>query len=305
LALERIVTRMSGNEERARGIAARAKGRATLFEVLRDRESALRGTKHPPRRSEEPEPQVAAPPVDAAPLPKRVAEPPREAEPLSPAVAQGDGGASAPPLIELDDDRIRVSLTSVGCAFVVFVFAMSVFAGFKVGWHRGHDAGAVDGYELGRASYVAEVHGDIELARSERPATDVIGSLLEQAPAGGAPADAVGATGGSATAAEPPGGWIRDYTYIVVQEFLSGNESDAENARRHLAEFGIDAAITETDRGTTQLITTQGYNRNDPTQRQLADQMLSRIHELGAEYYASGGGYKLEGYFKTLKGDAW
>jgi len=57
--------------------------------------------------------------------------------------------------------------------------------------------------------------------------------------------------------------------------------------------------------GATQLITTQGYNRRDPTQHQMADQLLEKTRTLGAQYYAAGGGYKLEGYFKSLKSDTW
>lgn len=297
---------MSGNEERARGIGAKSKGRATLFEVLRGDEPSLRGEKHRSREAE-PRPREAAEIEDSTPPPPqrpvvRAAQP----EFPRPAPAETDEGGAAPPLVELDDDRIRVSLTSVGCAFVVFVFAMSIFAGFKVGWHRGHTAGAAEGYEQGRASYVAEVNNDIDLARSEPAETDVVGNLLERSPSAAEPKSAVTtpperrANNAGATNA-----WIPDYTYIVVQEFLSGRESDAQSAQAYLAEAGIDTALITTARGTTQLITTQGFNRNDPTQRQLADQLLSRVHETGADYYASGGGYKLEGYFKTLKGDSW
>jgi len=57
--------------------------------------------------------------------------------------------------------------------------------------------------------------------------------------------------------------------------------------------------------GAIQLITKQGYNQKDSTQRQLAENLLEREHRIGREYFASGGGYRLEGYFKTLKGVTW
>jgi len=91
----------------------------------------------------------------------------------------------------------------------------------------------------------------------------------------------------------------------VAQGFAAGREADAEEARVFLAANGVDAAVVPLDSGGTRLITTQGFNRNDPTQRTLADQLIDRIRALGAEYYRSGGGYKLEGYFATLKGDRW
>ena len=57
--------------------------------------------------------------------------------------------------------------------------------------------------------------------------------------------------------------------------------------------------------GSTQLITTQGFNRKDPAQKQMASAALEELHKIGKRFYAQGGGYKLEGYFKTLKGDGW
>ncbi len=32
---------------------------------------------------------------------------------------------------------------------------------------------------------------------------------------------------------------------------------------------------------------------------------LEEVHKIGKRFYAQGGGYKLKGYFKTLKGDGW
>ncbi|MCH8146823.1 MAG: hypothetical protein IH987_02380 [Planctomycetes bacterium] len=58
-------------------------------------------------------------------------------------------------------------------------------------------------------------------------------------------------------------------------------------------------------RGSIQLITTQGFNRRDPAQKQMAAAALEEVHKIGKLFYAQGGGYKLKGYFKTLKGDAW
>ena len=58
-------------------------------------------------------------------------------------------------------------------------------------------------------------------------------------------------------------------------------------------------------RGSIQLITTQGFNRRDAAQKQMAAAALEEVHKIGKRFYAQGGGYKLKGYFKTLKGDAW
>jgi hypothetical protein len=37
----------------------------------------------------------------------------------------------------------------------------------------------------------------------------------------------------------------------------------------------------------------------------MAEELLKKLHAVGSKYYAGGGGYKLEGYFKTLKSDRW
>jgi hypothetical protein len=295
---------MSGNEERSRGIAAKSKHRNTLFDVLSEEQAAHTGLKKPRWMDEVAEPPRAprpeAPPAAPAPTPIVVDPAPPRPEPAAFRTEADDG--AAPPWIELADDRLRLSLTSVGCAVVVFVFALAVFAGYRFGQRRGLDAGLEAGYEHGRTSYTAEVNNEIELARSQPPTSEAVASLLDR-PAGAA-AD-TGGDGAGQGSRRPATGWIRDYTYIVVQEFLPGNEPHAVRAQAFLAERGVDTIVVTTARGSTQLVTTRGFNRDDSTQRQLADQLLAGVHRAGADYYTGGGGYKLEGYFRKLTTDSW
>lgn len=209
-------------------------------------------------------------------------------------------GRSREPLVELDGDRIRFSFTSVTAAAAVFVLMGLLASVYWWGRSSGWQSGARRGFEEGQAAYSAAAISDIEAARRQPPATHVIGSLLEEQP--GIANNRPDGTMGNASA---PSRWVRDHTYVVVQEFVAGREEDARAARAYLAREGIETEIVAQPSGAMQLISAKGFNRSDPTQRQLADQLIRRVHELGAAYWASGGGYKLEGYFKTLKNDSW
>ena len=91
----------------------------------------------------------------------------------------------------------------------------------------------------------------------------------------------------------------------MAQEFARPGIGDIAKAQAFLAEHGIETAPVQYESGSVQLITTQGYNHQDPTQKLMANELLKKLHAVRAKYYAGGGGYKLEGYFKTLKRDSW
>jgi hypothetical protein len=215
----------------------------------------------------------------------------------------GGLGASSEPIARLDGDRVRFSLTSVSAAVLVFVLLVVVFGSFEIGRRFGDRRGFQRGHIAGRASYSADALSEIEAARRQPPATQLLAPLRVDAESDPTARDA--APGDSGT--PPPEGptWVRDYTYIVVQEFSAGRQQDARQAQAFMAEHGIGTEMVKYPSGAIQLITTQGYNRQDPTQRRLADQFLEKVHMLGAQYFAAGGGYRLEGYFKSLKGDTW
>jgi len=221
-------------------------------------------------------------------------------------------------IVELDGSRLRLNLTPVTAAVAVFLVCLVGMAGFVIGERRGDKAGFVRGYGSARESLAAGAGDAVETARNQPPATQLVTSLLEDSPDRVVPkgrmgeASAVrltpaGNLGGSAATvgAVPATGWVRDFTYIVAQEFTSGREEDARRARAFLGERGIAADIVRLDGGAIQLITLQGYNHKDPAQKKLADELLKKQRAAGAEYFASGGGYKLEGYYRTLKRDQW
>jgi hypothetical protein len=213
-------------------------------------------------------------------------------------IEPGPAGLSA---FAVQGERLYLSLTSVSAAGVAFVLLAVVALGIGLGFRQGRARGLVEGFAAGRASYLADTTSEIEAARQQSPATYLVGGLLDVAqPVGGSDARAQqpGETGG-----DRADRWIDGYTYVVAQEFSSKNAADVEQARRFLADHGVETLAQPLASGGVRLITTQGFDRKDPAQRKLADQLLEKVRAIGAQYFASGGRYKLEGYFKTLAGD--
>ena len=202
------------------------------------------------------------------------------------------------PLLTFVDGKIRLSLTSTLAAIAVFVGMTTLLIAFEIGTRRGF----ADGAKAGRASYVAEAASEIDLAREQVPATHIVAGLLDDLVVT-EPATLVAGKTDSATDAKTS--WIRDYTYIVAQEFSAGQPESAREARAFLAKYGVETAMVIQPSGSIQLITTQGFNRRDPEQKQKAAAALEEVNKIGEWFYAQGGGYKLKGYFKTLKGDSW
>ena len=228
---------------------------------------------------------------------------PDRAEPDSvvgaPQTASDDLAGGTPPAVELDDERIRFSLTSFSAAVVVFVVLVGALGAFELGRNLGGKAGFRRGVEAGRASYEAKAHDDIEAARRAPANTALVEDLLIESskPAAG---EAVTTALDANRAA-----WIPGHTYIVVQEFAAGHEADVDRTKAFLAERGVETERIALAGGSVQLVTTQGYNRSDPTQSMIADHLLHKVKSIGKSYFADRGGYRLEGYFKTLKSDSW
>ena len=206
------------------------------------------------------------------------------------------------PFVELDGNRVRLSFTSVTAAVALFAGLVVVLGAFELGRSSGDEDGFRQGYAAGRESYATAAMSEIEAARSQPPAASLLSGLLEEPQDNEAPAD-TGTDEVSAESTQPR--WIRGYTYIVAQEFSPGSLGGARQAQEFLARHGVATELVRYPSGVIQLLTTQGYNHKDPAQRQMANELLKKVHTIGAEYFAAGGGYKLEGYFKTLKNDTW
>ncbi len=228
--------------------------------------------------------------------------------------------ASAPPSVEtarnvdlrggrawqVDGRRVHISLTSASSALVLFVIVLLVTAAAVSGRRSGLKEGHRVGYEAGRAAFAAELDDEIDGVRRQPPQPELIAALTESEQRRSIPA----AGPESASAVPSQGsresrGWVPGHTYVVVQEFLPSAAADATPAREFLAQHGISTTPVRYRSGAIQLITDQGYNHRDPGQKRLAEQLLDKVRAVGAKYFASGGGYKLEGYFRTLKAEGW
>ena len=240
--------------------------------------------------------------------------------PLQPDPARGSA-------VELEGERIRLTLTSWTAAIVAFVGIVMIVGAFEIGRRFGDGSGFDRGHTAGRNAYLADALDEIETARQQPPSTDLISSLLQvpeaepervatrsEHPAETTAARTESSRAKGATrpktvprqrAVKSRSNWIRDYTYIVAQEFSAGRDEDARRAQDFLGDNGVRTELVQYPSGSIQLITLQGYNRNDSTQKRMSQKLLDKVHSIGRNYFSQGGGYRLEGYFKKLKGESW
>lgn len=204
--------------------------------------------------------------------------------------------------IVMDREKIRVSFTSYSGAITLFIVLIVLAGTYEFGRTRGQRLGFTTGYDSGKSSFVADTMNEIESARKQPPATHVVRSLMTS-PDKNKPRKTI--TSKPSIAIEGTAHWVRGFTYIVAQEFGRDYKQHADRAQLFLSDHDVDSAKIVLPNGSVQLITIQGFNRSDETQRMMADQLLDKIHKIGTQYFSSGGGYRLQGYFKTLKNDSW
>ncbi len=214
------------------------------------------------------------------------------------------------PLFEVEGDRVRVSLTSVTAGVALFLGLAIVLAAYGLGSRRGEAGGFRRGFDAGRADGSGVPTDEIAALRNQPPASHLVDSLLKEQPATPPSGTVVRQDRPTTKTVAPAGadsavGWVRNLTYIVVQEFPTANLEKARHARDFLGQRGVNTELVPLNKDTTMLITTQGYSHGDPAQKRLAEQLMEKIRAIGAQFFAAGGGYKLEGYFKTLKNDNW
>jgi hypothetical protein len=287
---------------------AKAKRSPALFELLSDEGSATGGVKVPSwwsRHTQLTDLRAARAARAAAQPPPVFEESPRSIVDRSP----------PRPLFEVEGDRFCVSLTSVTTAVVVFLGLATVLAAYGLGARRGDVGGFRRGFDAGRVDGSSATGDEIVALRNQPPASHLVGGLLQETGAkptsSGAREDrpamkaAAAAPANLPAKAVPAVGWVRDQTYIVAQEFPAANVEKARHAREFLGQRGVNTELVSLNNDTTLLIATQGYNHKDPAQKRLAEQLLEKVRTIGTQYYAAGGGYRLEGYYKTLKRDNW
>lgn len=214
--------------------------------------------------------------------------------------------------VSLEGRVLRISLTSVGAAVTVFCVAAALTTVYFIGFSRGNKSGLAKGYQAAVAPAAVSANDELAAARNQPAATHLVANLLERPPAIGgrqsADRKAEPAAAESVKSAAPSSGldWRRDFTYIVAQEFPAGHVDSARKAQDFLAEKGVSTAVVTPSGGSgILLLTTDGFDHKDAGQKQHNELLLAKVRGIGAQYYTAGGGYRLEGYFKTLKKDNW
>jgi hypothetical protein len=234
-------------------------------------------------------------------------------------VAQpAQGGVDAPEsdwgaprgFLSVRGDRVVMSLTSVSAGIAVFVLILLVGASFLIGRREGRAKGLVEGFERGKASVGADALSEIEAARKTAPNREIFDGLASNPVDGHEPPKRLAPESNTpsiqAEANEGDSVWVKDHTYIVVQEFKAGDRSDAEAAKLFLAGHGVETVILDSSGNYPyRLVATKGFNRDDPAQREWCDAFHDKIKRLGDQFVKAGGRYDLQGYQKRVTGNGW
>lgn len=233
-------------------------------------------------------------------VPVRKAEPIRRNEKSLLPVADADD-SHPQPFLRIEGDHVQLSLTTLRLAVSIFVGLFVLALAFALGDRFG-GRGFRRGFEAGRAAAVGTAADPLESIRNQPPETHIIEGLLTRndSPATNPrsiPAEPAGRAG--------PSPWVDGFTYVLVQEFSTGSLGDAQQAQAFLEGRSVSTEIVQLPGGGLQLVALQGFNMKEPAQKLAADQFLEKIHKYGSDYYASGGRYRLKGYFKTVRGDGW
>lgn len=269
-----------------------AKRGPSLFEVI---ETSRAGKIPTEKQPETPAEVASATPAEREAIPSRSDA--RNQHRAAPEIDRGSSDeATTAGALSISGDKIHVALSTWWAAVVLFAIVLSVVTAFSIGRGIGFDSGFAEG----RASYQAQVSGDIESARQATPDYSVVESVLTDEGR-----EAVETRDDAVPQAESST-WVPGYSYIVVQTFRPENASDAGGVQQFLSENGVGTALVRFSSGSTILVTTRGYNASIPKQREQRDDYLARIVQLGKLYSAQGGQYDWkDAYVKTLTGESW
>ncbi|MBI1826720.1 MAG: hypothetical protein HY287_17660 [Planctomycetes bacterium] len=212
--------------------------------------------------------------------------------------------------ISLEGDRIRITFSSLTAAIVLFLFSLSLLLAFGWGARRGETRGLQRGLAAQSQASDPVRQDEISAVRERKPSSELIKDIAvgPQNPViqASKPVIAPKELPAHSTAQEQAApNWVKDRTYIVAQEMPASAMASAQTAQEFLVRGGVQTTIIKPNDRTLLLVTTHGYNHKDGAEKHQSEQLLDRIRALGTEFYAAGGGYKLEGYYRTLKRDAW
>jgi hypothetical protein len=208
------------------------------------------------------------------------------------------------PIVAIDGPRVVISMSSFGAGAAILLLGALLIGGFELGRRRGVTQGTEKGFQSGIEFVRGDAKDAIQAARSQPPNSDIFGGVGTSPITGGSePKSAPAAVSESTKAPDEQAAtqWVRGHTYIVVQDFRSGDLADAEQAKEFLAERGIETTLLDLSGDYRyRLVANKGFNRDDPNQRKWCDQYHDKIRRLGKAFVNAGGRYRLEGYKKKL-----
>ncbi len=208
------------------------------------------------------------------------------------------------PVFRIDGPRVILTFSSFTVALALFAAGAALIAAYELGQNRGDFAGHERGFQDGQAHIRRTTADEIESARKKLPNPGVLSGLGASPVKTPVPTQNVPKTAGNAPDKSAP--WVRDHTYIVVQEFLTADLADAQHARDFLAENSIETRILDASgKYGYRLVATKGFNCDDPNQKRWCDKYHERIGGLGKKFRLSGGRYDLQGYKKKAAGKSW
>lgn len=197
-----------------------------------------------------------------------------------------------------DEGRLNLAFTARSGAVALFALIVLCSIAFLSGHWRGKSAGFAAGFTVGKSSLENGSLSEIEQALQQPPASELVESLTPQSPSHRQPADVQ-------TSSHKGVHWVRGHHYILVQEFQENRAVDAEKAQAFLADHGVETAVVGLPNGHSKLITLAGFDWSRNAEKENSNKLLQNVRNLGKKYYDSGGGYRLEGYFVKLTGNAW
>jgi len=253
-------------------------------------------------------PSVAPPAPETPPAVAQAVRPPGELPESEPPDAERTRDA----VLRIDGRVIRIVLDSTWAAAVLFAIVVLLGVAYGLGHGSGKEAGKADAR---KATAGAEGGSLDEMDRVRQGPTQpnvtqglgpspLVPEETPVAPTKVAPPSTTLTSRDDAARRTPSGGWTAGLTYIVVQNFAGSARDDALRAQAYLRQLGIETSV-EFSGHRYLLVAPEGFNWDDPADRERYDRHLRRIQAAGREYYKGGGQYRLEGYPKKLTQDHW
>lgn len=207
--------------------------------------------------------------------------------------------------LSIHGGRLTVSLTSGAAAAVLFLavalLALAYLGGERVGVGRGEAAG----FAKGKSWYEVKVADEIARARLG-PVNPSLTQGLAASSTVALPISGDTAQGVERVEVATSRTWVQGNNYVVVQTFKADALQDAEIVKEYMAQNGIETAIISQGNSSHKVITVQGFNLRDSTQKELANRFMTKIRGIGRRFRQAGGRYDFHDcYAMKLSGTSW